>query len=111
MNNSHSLVDALAKSKVYQDYERAFSEATGLPVSLRPVESWQLPLHGKRNENVFCGMMSEQSRSCSACLRLQQKLATAATQKATTMTCELGLCDTAVPVRLGQRLIGFLQTG
>ena len=26
------------------------------------------------------------------------------------MTC-LGLCDTAVPVRLGDRLIGYLQTG
>jgi len=25
--------------------------------------------------------------------------------------CPNGLCDTAVPVRLGDRLIGFLQTG
>ena len=27
------------------------------------------------------------------------------------MVCPAGLCDTAVPVRLGDRLIGFLQTG
>ncbi len=27
------------------------------------------------------------------------------------MTCQLGQCDTAVPVRTGDRLIGFLQTG
>src|SRR5690606_4973221 len=52
-NANRALIEALAKSKIYQDYERAFSEATGLPVALRPVESWQLPLHGKRNENPF----------------------------------------------------------
>ena len=29
----------------------------------------------------------------------------------TTVTCFAGLCDTAVPVHLGDRVIGFLQTG
>ena len=31
--------------------------------------------------------------------------------EAQTVTCQVGMCDTAVPVRLGERLIGFLQTG
>ena len=39
---SRNLIEALAQSKVYQEYERAFAEATGLLVSLRPVESWRL---------------------------------------------------------------------
>ena len=111
MNNQHSLIDALAKSKVYQDYERAFSDATGLPVSLRPVESWQLPHHGKRNENSFCAMMSEKSRSCASCLQVQQKLSENATVEPYTTVCEAGMSDTAVPVRLGEKLVGFLQTG
>ena len=111
MNNSHSLIDALAKSKIYQEYERAFSDATGLPVTLRPVESWQLPHHGKRNENPFCAMMAEKSRSCASCLQLQQKLSENATHEAYTGVCEVGMSDTAVPVRLGEKLIGFLQTG
>jgi AraC-like DNA-binding protein/ligand-binding sensor protein len=106
-----NLIEALSTSKIYQDYERAFSETTGLPVSLRPVESWQLPQHGKKYENPFCGMMAEKSRSCAACLRLQQELANKAQHETQTLTCELGLCDTAVPVRLGENLIGFLQTG
>src|SRR5437667_8072145 len=110
MNNSHSLVDALAKSKVYQDYERAFSEATGLPVSLRPVESWQLPHHGKRNESPFCDILAQKSRACSACLQVQERLSEVATQEARTVACPIGMCDTAVPVRLGDRLVGFLQT-
>ncbi len=105
------LIDALTASKIFQDYEHAFSETTGLPVALRPVESWQLPQHGKKNENPFCAMMAEKSRSCAACLRLQQELADKAQYEAQTLNCELGLCDTAVPVRLGDKLIGFLQTG
>ena len=51
------LIDAIARSKVYLDYERAFSQATGLPISLRPVESWQMPLHGKPYENPFCAAL------------------------------------------------------
>jgi len=105
------LILSLSHSRIYQDYERAFSETTGLPVSLRPVESWQLPHRGKRHENPFCAMMADKSRSCASCLRLQQRLSDHARHGAQSLTCELGLCDTAVPIRTGQRVVGFLQTG
>jgi AraC-like DNA-binding protein/ligand-binding sensor protein len=105
------LIEALAGSKIYQDYERAFSEMTGMPMMLRSVESWQLPHHGKRFENPFCAMLAEKSRACAACLQTQQKLSETATHEAKTVTCQAGLCDTAVPVRMGGQLIGFLTTG
>ncbi|MGO8765015.1 MAG: helix-turn-helix domain-containing protein [Limisphaerales bacterium] len=105
------LIEALVGSKIYHDYERAFSEATGLPVSLRSVESWQLPHHGKRFENPFCGMLAEKSRSCAACLQMQQKLSETATNQPQTVTCLAGLCDIAIPVRMGDQLVGFLTTG
>src|SRR5262245_30522688 len=54
-----ALVEALVSSKIFQEYEKAFSEATGLPVALRPVETWQLPHHSKRNEGPFCSLVSE----------------------------------------------------
>ena len=111
MKDSKTLIETLTHSKIYQDYERAFSEATGLPVALRPVESWQLPHHGKRSENPFCALVAQKSRACAACLQVQQKLSESATHEAQSVTCQLGLCDTAVPVRTGDRLIGFLQTG
>jgi AraC-like DNA-binding protein/ligand-binding sensor protein len=110
-NANRALLEALSSSKIYHDYERAFSEATGLPVALRPVESWQLPLHGKRNENPFCQLMAQKSRACAACLQTQELLSQRATHEAESVICAAGLCDTAVPVRLGDRLIGFLQTG
>ena len=106
-----ALVEALVNSKIFQEYERAFTEATGLPVALRPVESWQLPHHGKRNEGPFCSLISEKSRACASCLSVQEQLSELAALEAHTIGCPNGLCDTAVPVRLGDRLIGFLQTG
>jgi AraC-like DNA-binding protein/ligand-binding sensor protein len=105
------LIEALVNSRVFQEYEKAFTEATGLPVALRPVETWQLPHHGKRNEGPFCSLVSQKSRACASCLSVQETLSEAAVEQAHTMGCPNGLCDTAVPVRLGDRLIGFLQTG
>lgn len=107
----HSLVDALVGSKVYQEYEQAFAEATGLPVSLQPVESWHLPHHHRKNENPFCAMMAKKNASCAACLRTNQRLSEAAANEPRTMACSSGLSETAVPLRLGDRLIGFLRTG
>lgn len=110
-NNHSALVDALTACSTYQEYARSFSELTGMPVSLRPVDTWQLPLHGKKNENQFCNLMADRSRSCAACLQVQQRLSLAASREAHTITCPNGLSDTAVPIRLGEQVVGFLQTG
>jgi AraC-like DNA-binding protein len=111
MNANEQLLETLSHSEMYQNYERAYTDATGLPVTLRPVETWQLPLHGRRAENSFCAMMSEKSRTCAACLQMQEKLAQSAAEGPCTMTCSYGLCEVAVPVKLGTHTIGFLQTG
>jgi AraC-like DNA-binding protein len=109
--NSRTIVEAIVNSKIYQDYQKAFGEATGMPVALRPVESWQLPHHGKSNENPFCRLMAHKSGSCSACLQVQEELSQGATEEPKTITCPFGMCDTAVPVRVGDRVVGFLHTG
>src|ERR1041385_4519673 len=111
MNTKTATSSPLTKSKIYQDFEKAFSETTQLPVSLRPIESWQLPHNGKRTQNTFCCLMSEKSRSCSACLQTQQRLTQLAQHEPHTVTCALGLSDTAVPVTMGDRPAGFLLTG
>ena len=110
-HGDRGVIDALVTSRVFQDYERAFTEATGMPVALRPLETWQLPFHGKRNEGPFCALISEKSRACAACLQAQERLSEAATQEPSTLNCPNGLCETAVPIRLGDRLVGYLQTG
>jgi YesN/AraC family two-component response regulator len=42
---------------------------------------------------------------------VQQELADTAQDEAQTATCPFGLNDTAVPVRVGDRVVGYLQTG
>ncbi len=108
---STDLVKTLAESRIYKDYERAFSEATGLPVSFDGGEVWRLPHTGKKTQNEFCRVMAESSCSCAACLRTQEKLKAAGSQDTVTIKCELEMLDTAVPVKIGDELIGFLQTG
>ena len=109
--SNRTLVEALANSRIYRDYERAFSDITGLPIALQPVETWQLPHHGKRSENAFCALISKKSRACAACLQVQERLCQKAANSADTVVCPVGLSDTAVPVRLSDRLVGFLQVG
>ena len=107
----NKLTERFSKTQIYRDYESAFTAATGLPLTLRPVESWQ-PVHrGRQNENPFCALMAQSSRTCAACLEVQAKLAESKGLEARSATCFAGLCDTAVPVQVDNKIIGFLQTG
>jgi ligand-binding sensor protein len=80
-------------------------------LSLRAADSWQLAHHGAENENGLCGMMAQQDRSCANCLRVQRKLRENAVCQPYTVVCGAGLSETAVPVRLGDKRVGFLHTG
>src|ERR1043166_574895 len=108
---SRTLVAQLKRSRIFRDYEQAFRETTGLPITLRPVETFDLPHHGDPKENPFCALMAASNHSCAACLQLQRKVELEAQLEAKTLKCFAGLCDSAVPVRVGENLVAFLQTG
>jgi AraC-like DNA-binding protein/ligand-binding sensor protein len=108
---NRQFVEKLTRSAIYRDYVRAFSTATGMPLALRPVEHWQLGMHGAANENPFCELMARSNRVCAACLEVQRKLTEKAGDRSHTVSCFAGLSDSAVPIRVGDQLIGFLQTG
>jgi AraC-like DNA-binding protein/ligand-binding sensor protein len=108
---SRSLVAQLRRSQVFRDYEQAFRETTGLPITLRPIEAFDLPHHGDPKENPFCALMARSNHSCASCLQLQKRVEEEAQLTPRTLKCFAGLCDSAVPVRVGENLIAFLQTG
>jgi AraC-like DNA-binding protein len=108
---SRIVVAQLRRSQVFRDYERAFRDTTGLPITLRPIESFDLPHHGDPKEAPFCALMAQSNHSCAACLQLQQQVEVQARDQTMTLKCFAGLSDSAVPVRVGNNLIGFLQTG
>ncbi len=77
-DRNRGLVDQLARSNEYREYARAFHEAVGMPLSLRPVEALDRPHHDSPLENPFCALLAGTSRSCAACLQFQQQVAAGA---------------------------------
>jgi len=108
---SRFLVSQLKRSQIYKDYEQAFRETTGMPLALRATEAFDLPHHDDPKQNPFCAIMANSNQSCAACLQLQKKVELEARLEPKTLKCFAGLCDSAVPVRVGDNLIAFLQTG
>jgi YesN/AraC family two-component response regulator len=105
------LVEQLKRSDIYRDYEKAFRDTTGLPFNLRAIEAFDLPHNGDPKENPFCALLARSNHSCAACLQLQKKVEEQAQMEPKTLKCFAGLCDSAVPVRVGDNLVAFLQTG
>ena len=109
--DDRKLVESLRRSKVYRQYEKAFNESTGLPLALRPLESFDLPFHGKTNENPFCASLADRKGACTFCLQTQEKLGQLEGTQPHSVQCPFGLTETRVPVRVGDRLLGHLYVG
>jgi AraC-like DNA-binding protein/ligand-binding sensor protein len=105
------LVSLLLTSDIFRDYQRAFQSLTGLPLVLRSAGSFASPMQGHKLSNALCVLMASRNKTCAACLDLQQRLERSACEQPGTDKCYVGLYESAVPVRLGERVIAYLQTG
>jgi YesN/AraC family two-component response regulator len=110
-HRNREMVGQLQKSELFREYQKAFEATTGLPLGIRAAESFRAPLHESKQANAFCRLMAATNKSCAACLQLQQKLADNATVEAKTLQCYAGLTESAVPIRVGENVLGYLQTG
>jgi AraC-like DNA-binding protein/ligand-binding sensor protein len=108
---NRELIDTLRRSKLFRNYEQVFSEATGLPLALRPVDYWQLEHQGKKNQNPFCALLAERPSTLAVCLKAHQDMIDHTGVLPHTVTCPFGLTETAVPIKLGERTIGYLRIG
>ncbi len=105
------VVARIQASDIFRDYQQAFQTATGLPLVLRATGAFDAPMTGARNVSPFCALMAGRSKSCSACLVMQQRMEAEAVNGAQTFECFAGLNDSLVPIRLGEKVVAFLQTG
>jgi AraC-like DNA-binding protein len=110
-SSNSQLVQALAGSATFRDFQRDFEDATLLPLSLRAVESWQLAHTGSQRLNGFCALLSQKNHSCASCLRMQQRVCEGVNGVSCTMSCSFGLKETAVGVKVGKDIVAYLQTG
>ncbi len=105
------VVVRLQQSGLFREYQRAFEATTGLPLVLREAGSFRTPLQGSARANPFCTLMTQTNKTCAACLQLQQRLEETATEGPQTLECYAGLSESVVPVRIGDTVLGYLQTG
>ncbi len=108
---SRALVTQLEESDIFRDYQDAFRHTTGLPLNLRAAGAFNLPHRQDPNQNPFCALMAKSNHTCAACLQLQARMEEEANMEPKTLKCFAGLCDSSVPVRVGDNLVAFLQTG
>lgn len=112
LHRNRELVARLERSDLFREYRDAFQIATGLPLVLRAAGSFQPPLAGSKQMNPFCALMAARSKACAACLQLQEKVEQEAIAGGSrTLQCFAGLYESVVPIRLGDAIVAYLQTG
>lgn len=106
-----SVFASLERSALYRNYQQAFENTLGLPLELVRPDTIDFPLATSCRRNRFCSLMAAYNSSCAACLKLQQRLIETSSGEVKTAECIAGLTESAIPVRVGERLAGFLRTG
>jgi len=112
LSSPGTIAEKLSRSQILRDYESAFCAATGMPLTFAPAGRKRPGMRGSDAANDFCVQMAENEAGCRMCVDLQERLSDSADQGGTqTAECIAGLTDSAVPVRIGEKILGFLQTG
>src|SRR5947208_8382263 len=101
----------LSRSQIFKDYERSFSEATGLPLNIRGHDSWSPAHHGKEDRDSLASILARFNKARAACLRAQTDASREPDSTTRTVTWFAGLSESAVPVYIGDHILGFLETG
>src|SRR5437773_10953481 len=98
----------LSRSQIFKDYERAFSEAMGLPLNIRAHDSWSPAHHGKTDHDSFPAILARCNQARVACLSTQTDASQKLASTTRTVTRFAGLSESAVPgyvAHLTQRLL------
>src|SRR5437588_10458462 len=98
----------LSRSQIFKDYERAFSEATGLPLNIRGHDSWSPAHHGKEDHASLASILTRFNKARAACLRAQTDASREPHSTTRTVTWSAGRTESAVPVNVAEHILGFL---
>lgn len=105
------LVRKLVDSSIFRDYQQAFTNATGLSFWLQPLN----PAH-TLHVNAGCqsplyALLAANKSIRTELFQFQNALHLKASNGPATMRSRYGINESAIPVKLGDRLIGYLHTG
>jgi AraC-like DNA-binding protein len=110
---SSAVYNALTRSQLLCDVERAFRDSTGFSIKL--VRSGEPPVRHAlgRHENTFCALMATSTSACAACLEVQHALQCRLDRKLgpQEICCFAGMTELAVPVVVGGEHVATLLGG
>jgi AraC-like DNA-binding protein/ligand-binding sensor protein len=107
--HNENLLEKLQESSLYQIYEKAFEEATGLTFLLQPENITEWTVAGCKGS--FCQLLNAGNKTCSACIHARRCLASTSKRKIGNVSCFAGLEESAVPVRIGNTTMAYLTIG
>jgi len=110
---SSMVYDSLARSILTQQVEKAFFEATSLPVELIPSGEPSQSVAFQQKQNPFCRWMAQSTGSCEACQKTHAELQrrTADSLESQTIGCFAGLAEFAVPIVVNGQHVATLRGG
>lgn len=113
MEFEKGLTSRLRETGLFTIYQNAFQNATGLPLILVGAdEAGKCIADDAANHGPFCEALHLCSSACSACIETNRQLLEAASVNGpTSCHCFAGLVASAVPVKAGATVIGYLKTG
>lgn len=109
--HAHKMGLELTQSAVFRDFEDAFHKLTNLPLHYIPVGSDEAVDGITEHDNPLCRHFQGDSSVCSSCAMAHEHLREQGRIESYTAQCFAGLTESAVPVKLGEEVIGYLQTG
>jgi AraC-like DNA-binding protein/ligand-binding sensor protein len=109
----NTLLDRIVQSDRFKIYQDAFRLTTGLPLRLVSADPDHWCLDDQAiNRSPFCEALNLCGSAYTACQETNRRLMKEAEIKGpSTCSCFAGLCATAVPVKMGASVVGFLKTG
>lgn len=105
------LLERLSKYQIFADFQSVVGEATGLPLTVRPIHVGAPSLHDHPRENPLCARLEKSRKPCAACLAILEPLAKNPGPLQPTAGYLAGFSETSIPLRFGHQLVGFLQSG
>ena len=102
------LLDELRATDVFREYEQAYNEVTHLPLVLRARLDKEIDFDPNQ-ESAFCHFMRQHNESCKTCMHLEEQNTTDG--ESIHKICFAGIHVAAVPIKVHQNVIGYLQTG
>ncbi len=108
-----TLHERLKQSDLFRVYQDAFRTATGLPLRLVGAEPEEWCLDDQSvNRSPFCEILNLCKAACHACIETNRRLVhEASVHGPSSCHCFAGLTASAVPVKVGNVIVGYLKTG